>query len=236
MKRALIQAMSLSFILGLLGSPLAVAVEPLSNANAPAVGQSVKLYLMDGNFVTGSVQVWQSDRIVIKTEQGDLSLDPKKVTKALQLVAGSPGTAGESNILIPTTTFNKKVDEEREQWKRQLGKRQVGRVVLYASGIAALIGGLAVTVDGVGQRNNAQFKQKGNILTNEDDVNAGNQKVLNGSLVSLGGALLIVGGIMVGNSIGDLKDEGQRKGFSLSMGTRNDPRGIALAYSYRFGS
>jgi hypothetical protein len=204
-------------------------------AIVPSRGRTLKLYMTDGSTASGEAQVWEGDRIILKTDAGEQTLAPKNLTRAVYLVGDESAAPGERKVFTPSDPSVGKVDEnEQRRWKQRLEARQGGCIVLYATGIATLIGGLAVTFNGIDQRDNAKFKQKGNVLTNEDDVNEGNQKVVTGSLIELGGALLVVGGIMMGHSVGDLKDEGQRKGFSLSLGTRNDPRGITLVYQRRF--
>jgi hypothetical protein len=124
--------------------------------------------------------------------------------------------------------------EAKEDYQQRISATKTGAGFLYVAGAAGVVGGLIITVNGINQRNNAQFKQKGNILTNEDDINAGNDKVVQGSLIELGGALLVVGGILMSQHARHLKEDAENKGYSVSFTPTTHGAGGMLAYQRRF--
>jgi hypothetical protein len=123
---------------------------------------------------------------------------------------------------------------EKQAWEDRVGRSKVGAGVLLAAGTVGTIAGLAFIVDGSQQRNNAEFKQKGNVLTNEDDVNNGNEKVLKGDVSLLAGAAAIVGGILMIHHVSKLNDEGRAKGFIVGYNPGHKGGETTLAYVYKF--
>jgi hypothetical protein len=124
--------------------------------------------------------------------------------------------------------------ETKADYESRISSTKAGAGIFYVAGTAGVIGGVVMIASGVNQRNNAKFKQKGNIITNEDDVNDGNSKVAQGSLIELGGALFIVGGILMSQHVRHLREDAENKGYTLSFVPTTHGTGGMLAYAKQF--
>lgn len=158
---------------------------------------------------------------------------PARAASLTNVSDGTKISQSENNSVLNAENSKKNLDFEvhKQNWEEQVNSARVLQILGLAVGGAGLIGGTVLIYDGDNQRTNAEFVQKGNYITNEDDVNAGNAKVLTGGLIFLGATGLLVLGALQGARLGPLEREGRRKGFIIS--TKENNR-VVLQYAWNF--
>lgn len=224
-------------------------VEPL------AVGRNVKIALKDGNRVVGKLKSWDARQIVVEdSKQGEITFETERAVKATYIL-GEITTGGEttfrgvksegtsaptatrfSNPAIPvesgSTAAQLNLENNKQDWQRRMNGARALQVFEIIAGLGGTIGGGYMWVDGDNQRRNAKIVLKGYYITNEDDVNAGNEKVLYGSVILALGITVLVLGISQGNNVHNLEYEGQQRGFSVSLENEDQYCGLKVSWKY----
>ncbi len=241
-------AMSLCLVSLFSGSNLLLAqdtwIKPL------AVGKAVKVTTDEGMIIKGILKEWTNQSVLIESSVGIIEISPPRIKNAKYLLVynaerrpkksddeatpsfGSQNIGDEQNDAEGATGVDSNIKTGREAWKTRLDKARGLLAVEYIFGIAAAAGGLILYIDGENQRQNPEWTIKGNYLTNEDDVNEGNTKVVGGLALAALGTTLIVLGVSQGNHVKDLEFEGEHRGFVIRPEINGNYNGVKLTYNF----
>jgi len=212
-------------------------------------GRAVKLYLYDDQTIKGLLMDWNMDNVTLKTANGEVAVSTAGIKEAKYLLGYNESNVMHQKVDVPdqtgegqfgNTASNKPMPEsnkvsfkeDKADWERRISTARTTRILAYLAGIGGFAGGMYLYIDGENQRLNPEWVVKGSYLTNEDDVNAGNLKVMIGLIVASLGSTLFVLGIVQGNHINDLVYEGQHRGFVVSTDVKNDYCGMRFSYNY----
>ncbi len=213
------------------------------------IGRAVKLYLYDDQTIKGLLMDWNMDKVTLKTANGEVAVNTAGIKEAKYLLGYNESKVTHPKVDVPdqtgegqfgNTVSNKPMPEsnkvsfkeDKADWERRISTARTARILAYLAGIGGFAGGMYLYIDGENQRQNPEWVVKGIYLTNEDDVNAGNQKVMIGLIVASLGSTLVVLGIVQGNHINDLVYEGRHRGFVVSTDVKNDYCGMRFSYNY----
>ena len=240
-------------IMCLLLPQLAIAhddiVEPLT------VGRKVKIYYGNNESIKGYLRAWELHNVIVETGIGVINIDPNKITKAAYVLDDSDESSTmpaiiegkssapnekkglEASLPVNTKLVNGNNDEEKQLWQERLDNAKSTRTLLIVLGIAACAAGAGELAAGTNEIANAKMVVTVNssqghysgYVTNQSDIDDGNTKVLLGSIIILGGVLLIVIGAGKNRDIKAMEYRGKQKGFIVRYNKYPE-----LAYSYSF--
>lgn len=216
------------------------------------VGKAVKITLTDNTVIRGTLEKWDEVEASVVSNNERKIIYVNEIVKAVYLMGVVPEVLANLNPDAIKTVYatNKDVknhedykkeikkeirksnNEDIKKWKNDLNNAKALSVLGWVTGIAGLAAGVAIYADGYNQNHNPEWEQQGNYITNEKDVNEGNQKVIIGALVMCAGAGLITLGITQAGNANALKLEGEARGFELSIENKGDYTGLKLAYKY----
>lgn len=139
-----------------------------------------------------------------------------------------------------------KVESEGQlDWQKRVQELKVQRNSLYVLGIGGTVAGIALISSGISDNQSAKdtpgCSQSGTTVYCQDEettrqaqekIDEGDKKMATGSIVALAGAGLIVWGALRGSKARKLENEGERKGYSLSVLPKRDGMSLVMNKSF----